>query len=123
MATRVAVVALCIAAFAATAAAQNYATETIDRYFRVEWQTGPGKRGPIISGYVHNIYNYAADRVLLRVERLDGAGKVVSSGTLWVVGQVPPDSRAYFEGPVPDGAATYRVRVEGFDLVGRGGGA
>ncbi len=38
----------------AVAVAQNYAMPSASRYFRVESETGNGRRGPILSGYVYN---------------------------------------------------------------------
>ena len=37
-----------------------------------------------------------ADRMRLQIERLDTAGAVVGSSTVWVLGGVPVDGRAYF---------------------------
>ncbi len=91
-----------------------------DHYFRVEWQQGTGKRGPIVSGYVHNKYGNAAADVQLLVEGLDASGNVVSTTRVRVLGIVPPLGSAFFETPVPGGAASYRVTVVSFNYVGRG---
>ena len=100
--------------------AQSYAIEGADRYFRIEWEASQGRRGPVVSGYVHNQYGHTADRVRLLVESLDGAGQVASSRHAQIIGPIPPGSRSYFEVPATPGAASYRVRVLSFDPIGRG---
>ena len=55
----------------------------------------------------------------LQIERLDTSGKVVGSSTVWVLGSIAMDGRAYFGVSVPD-ATSYRVQVLSFDWA-RGG--
>jgi len=100
--------------------AQSYAIQGVDRYLRLEWEAGQGRRGPVVSGYVHNTYGHTADRVRLVVEGVDGAGQVTATTHVQVLGTIPPGTRGYFEVPAPRGAASYRVRVLSFDAVGRG---
>lgn len=102
------------------ASAQLYAPESLDRYFRLEWQATHDKKGPAIEGYVYNQGAQHADRMRLVIERLDGAGKIAGSSSVWVLGTVPMGGRAYFHASVPE-AASYRVRVLSFDWTGRGG--
>ena len=102
-------------------AAPNYAPESLERYFRLDWQTTAGPRGTVLSGYVYNKYSLFADRMQLRIDQLDAAGKVVGSTTTWVLGGVPAENRTWFETRVP-AAASYRVEVVSFDWLGRGGG-
>ncbi|HYE90539.1 MAG TPA: FxLYD domain-containing protein [Terriglobales bacterium] len=104
----------------AWAHAQSYAIQGIERYFRLEWEAGQGRRGAVISGYVHNTYGHTADRVRLVVEAVDGAGQVTDATHAQVSGTIPPGARGYFEVPAPRGAASYRVRLLSFDPVGRG---
>jgi hypothetical protein len=103
-------------------AAPTYARETLDFYFRLDWQATSAARGPTVEGYVYNKSSLFADRMLLRIDELDGAGNVVGSKTTWVLGGVPPNNRSYFSTRVP-AAASYRVEIVGFDWVGRGGGS
>lgn len=91
-----------------------------EQYFRVEWQQSTGKRGPVVSGYVHNKYGNGAADVQLLVEGLDAGGNVVSTTRARVLGVVPALGSSFFETPVPGGAASYRVRVVFFNFVGRG---
>jgi hypothetical protein len=102
-------------------AAPNYAPESLERYFRLDWQTAPSARGTVLSGYVYNKTSLFADRMQLRIDQLDAAGKVVGSTTTWVLGGVPAENRTWFETRVP-AAASYRVEVVSFDWLGRGGG-
>ena len=102
-------------------AAPNYAPESLERYFRLDWQTAAGTRGTVLSGYVYNKSSLFADRMQLRIDQLDAAGNVVGSKTTWVLGGVPAENRTWFETRVP-AAASYRVEVVSFDWIGRGGG-
>jgi len=101
---RVALVLVTVSLMAAgSAVAANYAQETLDRYFRIEFQVSAGSPRPVVSGYIYNMNGgLPADRVRLSIERLDAAG-----------------NRAYFSAPV-EPAASYRVQVLSFDWVGRG---
>ena len=104
------------------AAATSYSQESLDQRFRIEFQVTPGPSRPVISGYVYNLYSgLSADRMQLSIERLDAAGQVIGRSTRWVLGGVPPASRAYFSAPV-EPAASYRVRIIAFDWIGRGSG-
>jgi hypothetical protein len=114
-------VALVLITGAARAPAQIYAPESLERYFRLEWQVTRDKKGPVVEGYVYNKAAQGAERMRLLIERLDGSGAVVGSSTIWVLGGVPMESRAYFQASVPE-AARYRVRVLTFDWGARGGG-
>ena len=100
--------------------AEIYAPESLERYFRLEWEVTRGRKGPGIEGYVYNQAMRTADRMRLQIERLDASGKVVGSSAVWVFGTVRPDGRAYFSASVPE-AASYRVQVLSFDWTGRGG--
>ncbi len=93
------------------------------RYFRVEASVSAGRGGPHVEGYVYNVYDFAATRVRLRVESLDGAGRALDTRVILVQLDVPPRGRSYFRGPVAPGATSARVSVLNFDWVPRGGGA
>jgi hypothetical protein len=102
------------------APAQNYAQESHDRYFRIEWQvTRDGRGRQHVSGYVYNLYHLGTDRVQLRVDRLDASGAATGTSGAWVAGGVPPDNRAFFDVVVPE-APAYRVQITSFDWFGRG---
>ena len=117
------ITALTVAALLTAApgvSAQLYAPQSLERYFRLEWEVTRGRKGPAIEGYVYNQAVWTAGRMRLQIDRLDASGKVVGSSTVWVLGQVRTDSRAFFTASVPE-AASYRVQVLSFDWSGRGG--
>lgn len=110
-----------VAIAAGSAAAANYAQETLDRYFRLEYQVAQSSTRPVVSGYVYNLNpGTPAERMRLSIEALDGSGNVVATSSTWVLGNVPPGNRAYFSSPVAP-AASYRVQVQSFDWGSRGG--
>jgi len=97
---------------------------SIDANLSVEGIGSEDRRGRrIVSGYVYNrrAGTYAAD-VLLLVEALDGSGQVVGSTTAYVMGDVPPSNRSYFEVKAPAPAASYRVTVRSVAWRGYGAG-
>jgi hypothetical protein len=104
-----------------SAVAANYAQETLDRYFRIEYQVAQSASRPVMSGYVYNTNpGTPAERMQLSIEGLDASGKVVGTSSTWVLGGVPPGNRAYFTTAVMP-AASYRVQVLFFDWGSRGG--
>jgi hypothetical protein len=106
---------------AGSAAAANYAQETLDRYFRFEYQVTPSAARPVVSGYVYNMNpGTPAERMQLSVESLDASGNVIGKSSTWVLGNVPPGNRAYFSASAVPGAS-YRVQVLSFDWGSRGG--
>jgi hypothetical protein len=98
-----------------------FAAQSLQQYFRVEWQPTQNRRGPAIEGYVYNTSYRTAQRVSVRIERVDGSGGVVGSSTVWIPGEVPMTDRVYFSASVP-AAAGYRVQVLSFDWACQGGG-
>ena len=118
-ATRLLLTALLLAA-PATTSAQSFAIQGVEHYLRVQWETSQGRRGPVVAGYVYNLYGQTADRVRLVIETLDANGQVTGSTYAHLLGQVPSGGRGYFEAPAPTTPSS-RVRVLSFDPVGRGG--
>ena len=119
--TAAAVALLLIGAGAPPAATQTLVVpETAERYFRVEFEVTQKRKGPAVEGYVYNNALQTAQRVRLQIQRLDAAGVVVGSSAVWVAGDVPMRSRAFFSAPVAD-AASYRVQVLSFDWTCSGG--
>src|SRR2546425_1146821 len=103
---RVALVLVTVSLMAAGSAVEaNYAQETLDRYFRVEFQVTADSPRPVLSGYVYNMNGgLPADRVRLSIERLDAAGQVIGSSSTWVLGGVPAGQRGRFRAPAGAGA-------------------
>ena len=115
-------VALLLAGAAPGSAQLLYAPETTERYFQVEFQVTHNRKGPAVEGYVYNRAHQTAQRVRLQIQRVDAAGGVVGSTTVWVTGDVPMEARAFFSASVPE-AASYRVQVLSFDWSCQGGGS
>ena len=97
-----------------------YAPQTLDYYFRLEWQVVESSRGPVLEGFVYNKSNLGTDRMMLRIDELGATGTVVGSKTTWVMGGVPANNRTWFQTHVPQ-AANYRVEIVAFDWTSRGG--
>lgn len=117
--------ALLIGLGAGQARAQVQA-RSVDSDLRVEGTDSEDRRGrPVVSGYVYNqrAGSYAVS-VRLRVDALDGLGQVTGSTVGYVLGEVPPSNRSYFEIKAPAKAASYRVTIESFAwrAYGAGGG-
>ena len=100
------------------AARPLYAPESLERFFRLEWDVRPGTVAPTLEGYVYNKTDVYAERMQLSIEQLDAAGNVVGQTTTWVLGNLPPGNRAYFEARVPQ-ATSYRVAVLSFNWLGK----
>jgi hypothetical protein len=100
---------------AGTVLAAIDADDTLDRHFRIEYDVSPAAARTTVSGYVYNQRaGYRAERMQLSIERLDAAGKVIGTSTTWVLGGVPPGSRAFFSARV-EPATSYRVQVLSFE--------
>ena len=121
-----AVLAMLLLCLGVSAARAQIQTRSVDSDLRVEWTGSEDRRGrPIVSGYVYNqrAGGYAVS-VRLRVEALDGSGQVAGSTIGYVLGEVPPSNRSYFEIKAPAKAASYRVTIESYAwrAYGAGGG-
>jgi hypothetical protein len=92
------------------------------RYFRTEPTVAAGRRGPQVEGYVYNLYDAYAIRVLLRIDAVDASGRSLETRRAYVPFDVPPRGRAFFQVPAPTGTASARVAVESFEWTGRGAG-
>jgi hypothetical protein len=114
-------VALLLAVSTSGRAQTLYSPETTERYFQIEFQVAQNRRGPSLEGYIYNRGRQAAQRVRLQIHRVDAAGAVVGSSTVWVPGEVPMEARTFFIAPVAE-AASYRVHVLSFDWTCQGGG-
>jgi len=115
------VLALVLIGIVPVSAQTLFAPESLQRYFRVDWQPTQNRRGPGIEGYVYNTSYRSAQRVSLRIERVDASGSVVGSSTVWIPGDIPMSDRVYFSTAVPT-AASYRVQILSFDWTCQGSG-
>src|SRR3989442_13141312 len=80
-----------------SAVAANYAQETLDRYFRIEYQVAQSASHPVVSGYVYNLNpGNPAERMQLSLEGLDASDKAAGTSPTWALGTGPAANRAYF---------------------------
>ena len=93
-----------------------------ERYFKLDWEAGMRGDRPAVTGHIFNDGGFAATRIRLLVETLDASGQVVSQTEDWLPGMLTPGMRAFFEVPVPQRAAEYRVSVFAFEWLPRGKG-
>src|SRR5262249_7535193 len=94
---------------ASASAAAVYSQETLDQRSRIGSEVPPGRSGWVVTGYVYGQYSGLwATHMQLAIERLDATGQVIGPSTTWVLGEVPPNNRAYFTARV-EPAASYRV--------------
>lgn len=87
--------------------------------FRVEPEeprSGHARPG-FVRGWVYNDGEGVAGLIRMRVEMLDGSGKVIAQHIGWAYGNVPPGGRAYFMIPIPpQSPPERRVTVDTFVL-------
>ncbi|HZN50884.1 MAG TPA: hypothetical protein VFD81_09635 [Methylomirabilota bacterium] len=113
---------LAVLTMASAGAAAVFSQQTLDERFRIEYQVTPDQSKPVLDGYIYNVYSgLSAAHMQLAIERLDASGNIIGTSTTWVLGEVPPNNRAYFTTRV-EPAASYRVRILSFDWIGRTGG-
>ena len=91
--------------------------------FTVTAQPGTWRNQPQVEGYVRNKRDLSANRIMLRVEALDGTGKVVTSAIRHLDRRIPPNDRVFYQVPAPAPAAAYRVQVDYVFWGGGGGGS
>jgi hypothetical protein len=96
-------------------------TDTGD--FTVTAQPGTWRNKPQVEGYVRNKRDLPATRILLRVEALDGTGKVLTSAIRHLDQKIPANDRVFYQVPVPGPAPAYRVQVDYVFWGGGGGGS
>jgi hypothetical protein len=102
---------------ASLAAAQAPAVLDADS-LRAEWTVEPTRAGRAqVVGYLHNRNIKDAANVWLRVDRLTADGAVAGSHRRRVMGDVLAGGRSFFEVPVAEPGARYRVTVEAADWV------
>jgi hypothetical protein len=86
-----------------------------EQVFRVSWEMSERYRKPHLIGKLQNISFYGTSQIQLLIDQLDASGRVVHQHVVWVGFRIAPGGSAFFDVPVPDRAATYRVRVFAFD--------
>jgi hypothetical protein len=86
--------------------------------FRVEPDRPSDHTRPgFVTGWVYNDGRGVAGLIRMKVEMLDGSGKVLSEHIGWAYGNATPGGRAYFTIPVPpQSPVERRVTVESYVL-------
>jgi hypothetical protein len=87
-----------------------------EQHLSVTWDTIQRRDRVEVGGYVINRSPYRIGRLRVLVDSLDDAQRIVDQKVSWVAGELPGDSRLYFEVPVTP-AAQYRVRVFSYDRI------
>jgi hypothetical protein len=117
------VLGLLLSALAPSIARAQIASSPPESYLRIDQVVQETKRGrPRLTGYVYNTQDKWATRVLLQIETLDDAGRVLGSMLIPVYGDVPPRNRSYFDAALATVGASYRVTVRTVDWRGYGAG-
>src|SRR5262249_57745305 len=109
----VAAIALKLTVVSGAAAQSDFGAGTPEsRYFRVDPTVSAGRRGPQVEGYVYNLYDAHATRVLLSIDALDNSGRLIETRRAYVPFDVPARGRSFFQGPAPAASASGPVREE-----------
>lgn len=108
---------LLLAMLTAPVAAQNFGIAPGERYFRLEWQVAEQAGRPVVTGKITNVGGILARDVWLRIELLDGSGRVADSSAAVVPGMLGPDMRTFFTVPLARTAPGYRVWIEWFTRI------
>lgn len=100
-----------------TAAHAQEASRPQPQSFRLEWARLPPTMRPGVEGYVYNDSRWRVTNVLLRVQVVDGAGRVVRESMAPVWGNVAARGRAFFKlAPLAEGES-YELAVVSWDLI------
>jgi hypothetical protein len=99
------------------AAAQSLEPLEVDwqQVFRLSWEVGERYRKPRIVGKIDNVSFYGTSQIQLLVEQLDASGRTVAQQVVWLGFRIAPGDSAYFDVPLTERSAGYRVRVYAFD--------
>ena len=113
-----------LACWAGRAEAQSITPQNAPRYFRIDSQSGPDRKGRAsVWGYVNlNSSGLGSARVRLLVETLDAAGQPIASEIVYLDTEVAFSGRTYFEVRPKTPGASYRVSIHSGDWTRTGGG-
>ena len=88
-----------------------------ERYFSVGWEPFERRGEPYLRGNIVSSYGVTATRVQLLVDTLDASGRTTAQRVEWLGSNLPGFSSTYFEVPIRERGAAYRVSVYAFDFV------
>jgi hypothetical protein len=102
----------------AMAPAQDLGGTPTAAYLRPEWSLERAQGGRAhVTGYLYNSHIKDAANVWLRVEQLTADGGVAATYQRRVMGDVLARERTFFDVPVPQAEARYRVAIESVDWI------
>jgi hypothetical protein len=92
-------------------------SQTAQGPFRLEFREIDNTRGPVIEGQLYNGLAARIGNVRIRIDSVDGDGRVVGQSHGWVVGDAAAGGAAFFVVPLSVHGASYRATVESFDPI------
>ena len=108
--------------WAGRAQAQSVTPDNAAKYFRIESQSGPDRKGrPTVWGYIYNERGQGNARAIILVETLDASGQPVAKEIAYVDTEIPLFNRAYYEARPKTPGASYRVSIYSADWTRLGG--
>jgi hypothetical protein len=108
--------------WAGRAQAQSVTQDNAAKYFRIESQSGPDRRGrPSVWGYIYNDRGIGNARARILVESLDASGAPIAQQIDYVDTEIPLFGRGYFESRPKTPGASYRVTIYSADWARIGG--
>jgi hypothetical protein len=93
-----------------------------EQFFTLTWSVGERSGRPVVTGRIHNNWNFAAANVRLLVDELDANGQIIDQQIGWLGFTLTPGTTAPFEIPVAHRTPNHRVSVFAFDWVQEGRG-
>ena len=88
-----------------------------EQFFTLTWTVGTSRGRPVVSGRIHNNWNFAAANVRLLVDELDASGQIVDQQLGWLGFTLTPGTTAPFEIPVAHATPNHRVSVFAYDWI------
>src|SRR5207244_9714068 len=79
--------------------AQIYTPESLERYFRLEWEVTRGRKAPGIEGYVYNQAMRTAERVRLQIERPAASAEAAGRSSFGLSRSAHPAARPLRHAP------------------------
>ena len=82
--------------------------------FSLTWEVSARRGRPVVIGKIRNVSFWGTSQIQLLVEQLDGGGRTVTQQLAWLGVNLNVGEHGFFDVPVADGGAAYRVRVFAF---------
>jgi hypothetical protein len=85
-----------------------------EKMFQLTWEVSARAGRPRLVGKIQNVGVYGATQIQLLVEQLDSAERPVAQQIAWLSTNINAGDSDFFDVPVADRTAAYRVRVYAF---------